>query len=115
MKPHRITSALGALLLIVGTFLPWVSFFGISTNGWSNGMGVPVFFIFCVAVCIAMAFIPVKWVNAFSVLFSLILVALGFLYISDAGSMGGSGLYLFLVGGIVLFVGAIMGFFQKTA
>ena len=114
MKPHILVALAGALITIIGTFTPWVTFFGISTNAWSNGMGVPAFFLFCIGICVGMAFIPRKWVNAFSVLFALIISALGIVYMSDAGPLAGIGIYLFFAGGLILLVGAIMGFFQKT-
>lgn len=115
MKTNVKVAALGAIVLIVGMFMPWIDFLGMSKNAWSvaSEIGVPIFFLSCAVLIVIISLIPKKWVNIFSALLAIILVMVGVKYINDAGAFIGTGLYLFLAGGFILLIGSIMGFTVK--
>lgn len=124
----RLATGVGAVGVIIGAFLPWIS---VSLLGFSesvSGLDADGVITLVVAIVVAAAVVW-KWARAtqiLSVIGGLVAAGLGLLYISDplAGvdfdSAAGEaiaqeaaspeiGLYVTALGGILLLVGGVMG------
>ncbi|GAA0876279.1 hypothetical protein GCM10009118_26890 [Wandonia haliotis] len=118
MKTNLLTTIIGTLLIVVGTFLPWVSALGISLNGWKQSFGFAVFFVIVGIVALGLNFLGKKWSNIVSIVFSVILILAAVLAVTAFNEKFGSagpGIWMVLIGGVVNSVGSILGLKQKKA
>lgn len=116
MKKQLYVSIIGALIVLAGTFLPWVNILGITANGWANGAGGPLFLIVTACVALGLNFLAKKWSNIVSIVVSLILILVIFLIQSGFAERGQSaaiGVWIMMVGGFVLIAASIMGLMEK--
>jgi len=116
MKANFLASAIGTLLIIVGTFMPWVEIFGITANGWANGSGGPLFLIIVGVLALGLNLLSKKWSNIVSIVLSVILILVTFLIVSGFAERGQSaaiGVWLIIFGGVINIIGSIMGLTKK--
>ena len=112
----KYLSVIGAVLAIIGCFLPWVSVMGFSMNGFPGGMGGnPGALIVILAVlCGVFSFIGKKWSLITSIVLALLMVLWAGKQMMDASKFGegvsvGIGIYLILIAGIIVIAGNVMG------
>jgi hypothetical protein len=111
-----LIGAAGAVLMIIGNFLPWASVMGISTTGGGTGAGI---FIIVMAALIALLTFPGKrWGVIASLILALLSAAWATKQLADVGSIQGAsagmGLYMILIGAVIAMVGCVMGFGNKA-
>ncbi len=118
MKTNVMTTGGGALLILIGTFLPWFSLLGFNFNGWTDGAGTPLFFIVLGLLCVVISVVKKRLLNIVSIILSLITILIGLIliaaFIERTGAVG-IGMWSIAVGGVLTMVGAIMGIAKKKA
>jgi hypothetical protein len=111
-----LISAAGAVLMIIGNFLPWVSILGMSTAG--SGTGAGTFIIVMAALIALLAFLGKRWSIIISLILALLSAAWAVKQLSDAasiqGASAGMGLYAILIGAVVAMAGCFMGFGRRA-
>ncbi len=112
----KYLSVIGAVLAIIGCFLPWVSVMGFSMNGFPGGLGgnPGILVVLFGVLCGIFSFLGKKWSLITSIVLALLMVVWVIKQIMDAHKFGegvsvGMGLYLILIAGIVILVGNFMG------
>ncbi len=116
MKSNVLITAAGAILVTIGTFLPWVEVLGIGASGWVNGAALPMFIIVLGLLCLGLNFIAKKWGKIVSIILSLLILLVGFAFVasfSESGESAASGLWIIIAGGLVILVGSIAGLIAK--
>lgn len=114
-KLSKLAHIIGALLVIISTFLPAVEVMGtaISFIGNPLTMVIGVFFIVLGVIIAVVGLVKKRWLHILSLILGLIILLLSFQYLGDAGSMIGIGLWVMLAGGIVSTLGAVFGLMKK--
>jgi hypothetical protein len=111
---------IGAVAVIVGVFLPWVSVLGLSVSGISTGDGKIVLIVAAGSlVLMAAAYGVVSWFDISQRLANIVSMAAGALClivsIADLNDFAAIGLYLTLVASLVWTVAAAMTLFKRKA
>lgn len=102
-------------LAVLGSFLPWVSVFGISTSGMEGDGKITLITAIIAGIFFAIALAAnKKWPFIVSLLLALVTAAVfivDLMDISDAGGMAvvGAGMYIGLIGACAGLVFSIMG------
>jgi hypothetical protein len=109
---------LGGVLMFIGTFLPWVSFFGYSANGFNAGFrGIMVFLFSLVLIggYVALRMMPTLWdIPNIRLYLVIALGAIALLSLIFAASVGGGfGAILVILGALIAAVGGIWVWFKQ--
>ena len=102
----------GGVVMVIGTFFPWVTVLGMTTSGFSGGSAAGIFIIVLAALIALLAFTGKLWGTIVALVLALLSGAWAVKQITDAGSLGASagfGLYVILIGAVVALIGVAMG------
>lgn len=127
----RTVAIVGGLLVVVGAFLPWGTVLGMSVNGTEGDGFITIALAVIAGILIAIKKVPL-WVPMIFAILTLVVggydfynmysvndqftgadYALAEEFLGDMSVSVGTGLYMTVVGGIVLVVGNILAFMKK--
>lgn len=103
----------GAVLMIIGSFLPWASMGEMSISGTSAGAGDGWISVILGALLIAVSFVSAGWRSLVLMILAAISAAFGVWKLIEALDIPapasiGIGIWLLAIGGVLALVGAVM-------
>jgi hypothetical protein len=106
----KLLLIVAGILAIVSAWLPWVSFMGITANGFQGSMGgnPGLFFVILGALIAVMGLIGKKWSAIAAIVLALCVAGLGVKYYMDAGEAVGYGLYVMMAAGVLGIIGGVL-------
>ncbi len=115
MEKSKLIGIAGGALDIISTFLPFVSFMGIGVTLMATNAAQGGIVIGLAAIGAGLLFKGGKTMSIIALVAGILGLALSLYWLSKAGGMAGTGLYIMPVGFLLIVVGGVMGMKQKPA
>ena len=118
---RNILGILGAALIVIGTFLPWFTAFGVTTSGIGGAGSTAGVFVLVLGVLLALLSLASRrWAAFTGVALGALTALWAVKQISDVASFGdqagtGIGLYAILIGGVLGAVGSLLGAIRRRS
>lgn len=116
MSKGVMATSIGAALAIIGLFLPWAEILGLSFNLWGSGAGKAVLVMGLLGIFLALQGDKKgsKGMKVGALVMALLVLGLaGANAPSNSGFDNMAGVYVSLVGALVMLVGSIMNLLPK--